>query len=56
MSSQGMGLGKEVFQGIVFGFIAIAICVVIGSQIASAMSHGPKAPAEAAPAAAPAAE
>ena len=42
MASGGLGLGKEVVQGIFGGLIAIIICVSIGSAIASSMSHGPK--------------
>jgi hypothetical protein len=42
MASGGIGLGKEVVQGIFGGLIAIIICVAIGSAIAQSMSHGPK--------------
>ncbi|GEM_PF-6624191 len=34
-----MGLGKEVIQGIALAVLMIAICVVIGSQIANAGHH-----------------
>ncbi len=52
--SADFGIGKEVFQSIVGGVVAIAICVSIGSFIAQSVSHGPKhkeEPAAAAPAA-----